>query len=61
MNTEIIQYIFTTETNVFFFYIHSSFDLRRLLKEGESIPYRELIFKIRQDWQKNTTFPQLGD
>ncbi len=32
-----------------------------MLKEGESIPYRELIFKIRQDWQKNTTFPQLGD
>lgn len=28
------------------------------LKEGELIPYRELIFKIRQDWQKNTSFPQ---
>lgn len=28
------------------------------LKEGEKIPYRELIFKIRQDWQKNTFFPQ---
>ena len=28
------------------------------LKENESIPYRELIFKIRQDWQKNQTFPQ---
>ncbi|MCH2051146.1 MAG: MoxR family ATPase [Trichodesmium sp. ALOHA_ZT_67] len=31
------------------------------LKEGELIPYRELIFKIRQDWQKNTTFPQTSD
>jgi MoxR-like ATPase len=28
------------------------------LKEGETIPYRELIFKIRQDWQKNTIFRQ---
>ncbi len=28
------------------------------LKEGKPIPYRELIFKIRQDWQNNTTFPQ---
>lgn len=28
------------------------------LKEGKLIPYRELIFKIRQDWQKNTSFPQ---
>ena len=26
------------------------------LKEGKPIPYRELIFKIRQDWQKNTSF-----
>ncbi len=26
------------------------------LKEGKLIPYRELIFKIRQDWQKNTSF-----
>ncbi len=31
------------------------------LKEGKLIPYRELIFKIRQDWQKNTVFPQLSD
>ncbi|MDJ0900879.1 MAG: MoxR family ATPase [Xenococcus sp. MO_188.B8] len=30
------------------------------LKEGERIPYRELIFKIRQDWQKNTSFSQLS-
>ncbi|NES01725.1 MAG: MoxR family ATPase [Okeania sp. SIO2F4] len=31
------------------------------LEEEKLIPYRELIFKIRQDWQKNTTFPQLSD
>ena len=31
------------------------------LKEGELIPYRELIFKIRQDWQKNKAFPQPTD
>ena len=30
------------------------------LEEGKPIPYRELIFKIRQDWQKNTSFPQLS-
>lgn len=30
------------------------------LQEGALIPYRELIFKIRQDWQKNTTFPKLS-
>lgn len=28
------------------------------LEGGKLIPYRELIFKIRQDWQKNTSFPQ---
>ena len=28
------------------------------LKEGKPIPYRELIFKIRQDWQKNTSFSE---
>jgi MoxR-like ATPase len=28
------------------------------LGEGQRIPYRELIFKIRQDWQKNTSFFQ---
>ncbi len=28
------------------------------LKEGETIPFRELIFKIRQDWQKNTSFSE---
>ncbi len=28
------------------------------LQAGKRIPYRELIFKIRQDWQKNTLFPQ---
>ncbi len=30
------------------------------LQQGASIPYRELIFKIRQDWQKTTTFPKLS-
>ena len=30
------------------------------LQEGELIPYRELIFKIRQDWQRNKSFPQLN-
>ena len=30
------------------------------LQAGKRIPYRELIFKIRQDWQKNTSFPQLN-
>ncbi len=30
------------------------------LQEGQSIPYRELIFKIRQDWQRNKSFPQLN-
>ncbi|MBD2418233.1 MoxR family ATPase [Anabaena cylindrica FACHB-243] len=28
------------------------------LEGGKLIPYRELIFKIRQDWQKNTSFSQ---
>ncbi|MGK7922890.1 MAG: AAA family ATPase [Trichodesmium sp.] len=31
------------------------------LEEEKLIPYRELIFKIRQDWQKNTKFPKLSD
>ena len=30
------------------------------LQAETSIPYRELIFKIRQDWQNNTTFPKLS-
>ncbi|MGK7892730.1 MAG: AAA family ATPase [Xenococcus sp. (in: cyanobacteria)] len=28
------------------------------LKAGKPIPYRELIFKIRQDWQKNISFSE---
>ncbi len=28
------------------------------LEKGELIPYRELIFKIRQDWQKNRSFSE---
>ncbi len=31
------------------------------LEEEKLIPYRELIFKIRQEWQKNTKFPKLSD